>query len=140
MPKNSVLLPSEIICGISSKNIEIQMIKVGVIGAGAMGAGIAQVASQAGHEVVLSDTNLDSLKKAKENLVSIMNRLVEKGRLNESEAQSIQNRITYSQTQEDFSDCGLVIEAIIENLGIKKQVFSALETIVSPDCIISSNQ
>ncbi len=115
------------------------MRKVGVLGAGSMGSGIAQVASQSGHEVVLCDNNQEALDRAKAKLAKIMARLVEKGRVTDSDAQAIQERIQYSQSTQDFSDCGIVIEAIIENLDIKRQVFSSLESIVGNDCILASN-
>ncbi len=115
------------------------MRKVGVLGAGSMGSGIAQVASQSGHEVVLCDNNAEALEKAKSKLAKIMARLVEKGRVSDEDSTAIQSRITYSQSVQDFSDCGIVIEAIIENLDIKRTVFSNLEDITNTDCILASN-
>ncbi len=114
-------------------------IQVGVVGAGTMGAGIAQVAAEAGHEVHLVDANPDALKGAESNLHRIMNRLVEKGRRTKAEAESAMGRITYSAGLTSMSDCGLVIEAIVENLEIKQSVFKELESIVSRDCILASN-
>lgn len=115
------------------------MIEVGVLGAGSMGAGIAQVAAQAGHLVVLCDTNEGQLDMAKGKLAKIMARLVEKGKLTELEANDIQRRITYTTDLNDFKNSGIVIEAIIENLKIKKEVFSNLESITASDCILASN-
>jgi len=115
------------------------MIKVGVLGAGSMGAGIAQVAAQSGHEVILCDTNEAQLNIAKSKLAKIMDRLVEKGKLNTDEANSIQNRISYSTNTNDYKDCGIIIEAIIENIKIKKEVFASLESIVNEDCILATN-
>ena len=115
------------------------MIEIGVIGAGSMGAGIAQVASQAGHQVVLCDLNESQLEKAKANLGKVMLRLVEKDRLTELEANDIQRRITYSTSMDDFNNCGLVIEAIVENIKVKKEVFAKLESIVNSDCVLASN-
>jgi len=113
--------------------------KIGVLGAGAMGSGIAQVASTAGHKVLLLDTNGDALKKSKAKLEKVMNRLIEKGRVTPDQAAGIQQRIHYGTALTEFKDCGLVIEAIIENLDIKKSVFSKLESIVSEDCILATN-
>ncbi len=113
--------------------------KIGVLGAGAMGSGIAQVASQAGHEVMLLDTNADALVKSKAKLEKVMNRLIEKGRVTAEEATGIQQRIQYGSALTEFKECGLVIEAIIENLDIKKTVFSKLESIVADNCILASN-
>lgn len=112
---------------------------IGIIGAGAMGSGIAQVASQAGHQVILTDTKQEVLDLSKSKLAKIMNRLVEKGRLTAEEIASIQNNITYTLEITDFYACGLVIEAVIERLDIKKLIFSNLESIVSESCILASN-
>ena len=115
------------------------MKKIGIIGAGAMGSGIAQVAASAGHSVVLFDTNADALSLSKSKLANVMDRLVEKGRLTSEEAQEIQNRISYADHMEALSESGIIIEAIIENLNVKKGVFSSIESLVSKDCILASN-
>ena len=115
------------------------MKKVGIIGAGAMGSGIAQVAATAGHSVVLFDTKSEALSLSKSKLASVMDRLVEKGRLTSEEAQEIQNRISYVDHMEALSESGIIIEAIIENLDVKKGVFSSIESLVSKDCILASN-
>ena len=115
------------------------MKKIGIIGAGAMGSGIAQVAASAGHSVVLFDTNADALSLSKSKLANVMDRLVEKGRLTSEEAQEIQNRISYADHMEALSESGIIIEAIIENLDVKKGVFSSIESLVSKDCILASN-
>jgi 3-hydroxybutyryl-CoA dehydrogenase len=115
------------------------MIKVGVLGSGSMGSGIAQVAATAGHNVVLVDNNPEALNSAKSKLQKIMNRLIEKGRLDAQNAADIQERISYELSMDAFASCGLVIEAIIEDLDIKKTVFRRLEEIVSSDCLIASN-
>ena len=115
------------------------MKNVGIIGAGAMGSGIAQVAATAGHSVVLFDTNTEALSLSKSKLASVMDRLVEKGRLSSEEAQEIQNRISYADHMEALSESGIIIEAIIENLDVKKGVFSSIESLVSKDCILASN-
>ena len=113
--------------------------KVGVLGAGTMGAGIAQVAAQSGHEVVLVDLNEGVLEKAKSGLAGVLSRMIEKGKLSEEKATHIQNAIHYATSMTAFEDCGLVIEAIIENLEVKNKVFEQLETIVSSECILASN-
>ena len=115
------------------------MKKVGIIGAGAMGSGIAQVAATAGHSVVLFDTNAEALSLSKSKLASVMDRLVEKGRLTSEEAQEIQKRISYADHMKALSESGIIIEAIIENLDVKKGVFSSIESLVSKDCILASN-
>jgi 3-hydroxybutyryl-CoA dehydrogenase len=112
---------------------------VGVLGAGSMGSGIAQIAATHEHQVVLVDLNDEALAKAEASLKKILARLVEKERIDEATSTSIIDRIKFSNNINDFSDCGIIIEAIIENLDIKQQVFSKLEDIVSADCIIASN-
>ncbi|WP_027421301.1 3-hydroxyacyl-CoA dehydrogenase NAD-binding domain-containing protein [Crocinitomix catalasitica] len=113
--------------------------KVGIIGAGSMGSGIAQVASQSGHEVVLFDTNEEQLLKAKVQLAKIMARLVEKEKIDRATADGIESRIVYISDMKGFAGAGLIIEAIIENLEIKKSVFKQLEGIVDDNCILASN-
>ena len=115
------------------------MMKVGIIGSGTMGSGIAQVAATSGCQVNLFDANRAVLEKSKISLEKILIRLIEKGRIDTSEKNRIQSNINYVDSLEKLSDSDLIIEAIIENLEIKKKVFSELETLVSDDCIIASN-
>ena len=112
---------------------------IGIIGSGTMGSGIAQVAATAGCHVKLYDTNEAALNKAKASLEKILNRLIEKGRIDTDEKHRIQSHISYVDSLKDLADSDLTIEAIIENLDIKQKVFSELETYVSEDCIIASN-
>ncbi|MCB0696859.1 MAG: NAD(P)-binding domain-containing protein [Chitinophagaceae bacterium] len=110
---------------------------VGIIGAGAMGSGIAQVAAMAGHKVIVFDTNADALERSKSNLDKTLNRMVEKGKI--SDAATITDRFTYATSLDAFADCLLIIEAIIENPDIKKKVFADVEKIVSKNCILATN-
>ena len=112
---------------------------VGIIGAGTMGSGIAQVAGTANCKVKLFDLNQEALDKAKSALEKILNRLIEKGRIDTSEKNRIQGNIEYVSDIKSFSDVDMTIEAIVENIDIKKKVFQQLESIVSEDCIIASN-
>jgi 3-hydroxybutyryl-CoA dehydrogenase len=112
---------------------------VGIIGSGTMGSGIAQVAATAGCLVNLYDTNQMALDKAKASLDKILNRLIEKGRIDNNEKIRIQNNINYVDSLKKLSDSNLTIEAIIENIDIKQKVFSELERYVSKKCIIASN-
>ncbi len=112
---------------------------VGVLGAGTMGAGIAQVAAQNCSEVVLVDLNQEMLTKAETNLDKVLARLVEKGSISEDDKINIQGRITYSTDIHDFKSCKIVIEAIVEKLEVKHSAFANLEAIVSQDCILASN-
>jgi 3-hydroxybutyryl-CoA dehydrogenase len=115
------------------------MIKIGVIGSGSMGTGIAQVAATAGHEVYLYDNNPSALDRSEAFIHKIMNRLVEKGRLQSGEAEAIKNRIHYQSNLFACSDASLIIEAIVENVDIKKQVFETLEDAVGEDAILATN-
>jgi 3-hydroxybutyryl-CoA dehydrogenase len=112
---------------------------VGIIGAGTMGSGIAQVAATSDCKVKIYDTNQLALDKAQISLEKILVRLIEKGRIDSNEKTRIENNMHYVSSLKDLSDCNLIIEAIIENLEIKKKVYSELETYVSKDCIIASN-
>lgn len=113
--------------------------RIGVIGAGTMGNGIAAVALRAGHRVSLHDTRAQALDSAAESIEKIVARWVKRGDLAASAQAEYRARLTLTPTLEALSDCGLVIEAIIEDLPIKTSVFSALEQVVSRDAILASN-
>lgn len=113
--------------------------RVGVIGSGTMGSGIAQVAATAGCSVKLYDTNQAALNTAKGSLEKVLNRLIEKGRIDADEKNRIQSNIQYVDSLKHLEDSDLTIEAIVENLEIKKKVFQELEGYVSDSCIIASN-
>ena len=112
---------------------------IGIIGSGAMGSGIAQVAATAGHKVILFDSNSFALEKAESSISSGLSKLVEKGKVNLDESKNIFSRIKFSSYVQDFKPCGLVIEAIVENLEVKQKVFYDLEKIVYGNCVIASN-
>ena len=113
--------------------------KVGIIGAGTMGAGIAQVAATAGCQVTLFDLNKEQLVKSAENLEKVLLRLIEKGRIDKAEKHRIEENITHTSSINALSESDLVIEAIVENLEVKQKVFTELEAQVSEHCIIASN-
>lgn len=113
--------------------------KIGILGSGSMGSGIAQVAATAGHEVLLCDNNPDALNRASEKLQKILNRQVEKGRMDDGTAKAIFGRIYFVENMLPFADAGMVIEAIVENLSVKKSVFAEMEVIASKDCILATN-
>jgi 3-hydroxybutyryl-CoA dehydrogenase len=112
---------------------------IGVIGAGTMGAGIAQVSAASGHPTVLFDANPAMVEKARTSLKATFAKLIEKGKYSVEQADAILGRIVFADSLTAFSSCGLIIEAIIENLGIKKEVFTSLEKIVGDDCILATN-
>ncbi len=113
--------------------------KTGIIGAGAMGGGIAQVAATAGAEVIICDKHPQALTTCEAKLIKILDRQVEKGRMSPEKQTSILENISFSETLEHLEDSDLVIEAIIEDLPIKQSVFAELEKLVSPACILASN-
>ena len=112
---------------------------VGIIGAGTMGVGIAQVAATAGCKVVLFDANTLQIDKALSGLEKTLNKLVEKVKISQEKATEIKNNIVKGETLQDLKDSDLVIEAIIENKEIKTKVFTELEKHVSESCVIGSN-
>ncbi len=113
--------------------------KIGVLGSGTMGAGIAQVAAQSGHPVVLIDNNEQALQKAKINLEKVFQKLVEKGKYTPEQASEVLSKIYFSTQFADFQGSGMIIEAIVENLAVKHQVFQQMEAIVDEQCILASN-
>ena len=116
-----------------------ELIPVGVIGSGTMGSGIAQLASTYGHNVYVYDTNSSAIDKAKQNLQSILQRQVEKGRMEMARVEEILGRIKFIDDFSSFSKTELVIEAIVEDLDIKNKVFTELESTVAPGAIIATN-
>jgi 3-hydroxybutyryl-CoA dehydrogenase len=111
--------------------------KIGVVGSGAMGSGIAQVAAMHGHQVVIFDANATAIEKSKNGLEKVLNGLQEKGKI--PVAKEILDRFTFASDIASFQGCGLIIEAIIENLQVKQQVFADLENVVDSDCILATN-
>ena len=112
---------------------------IGVVGAGTMGQGIAQIASTNNHKVYLYDAYPDQLGKAKHALRKILQRQVEKDRMGQQEVNGIMERIHFVEDLTNFGDCQLVIEAVVEDLDIKQDVFQRLEGIVPRDCILATN-
>ncbi|MGV9004826.1 3-hydroxyacyl-CoA dehydrogenase NAD-binding domain-containing protein [Flavobacterium sp.] len=115
------------------------LIKVAVIGSGTMGSGIAQVAATAGCEVKLFDLNQEALTKSKNALEAILLRLLEKEKIDAKEKARIQSNISYATTLGELSHSDLIIEAIVENLEVKRKLFSDLENYVSPETILATN-
>ncbi|MNU14508.1 3-hydroxyadipyl-CoA dehydrogenase [compost metagenome] len=113
------------------------MMHIGIVGCGAMGNGIAQVAAMAGHTVVVYDNNAAALDKARQSTEKTLQKLAEKGKI--ADAQALLAQYTYSSDLAALKDSGLIIEAIIENLDIKKAVFAQLEALVQDSCILASN-
>jgi len=122
----------------------LEALTIGVIGAGAMGAGIAQVAAAHGHRVLIADAQSAALARARDAHTAAMAREVEKGRRSRDEADAALARITYVDGVDAaqlarYGGCGFVIEAIVEQLSVKQEVFRALEAVVSDQAILASN-
>jgi len=112
---------------------------VSVIGAGTMGSGIAQVAASNGCQVTIVDSFPQALETSKSKLKSILNRLVEKGKINQEKSQLIISNIKWTTEMKDISPSNLVFEAIVENMEIKQKLFSQMGQLVSDDCILATN-
>ncbi len=112
---------------------------VGIVGAGAMGRGIAQIAAQAGSQVTIFDTSPTAARAAKQSVCEQWDKLHDKGRLSADQRQALTARLTCAQTLGDLSACDLVIEAIVEKLDIKQNLFAQLEVLLGPQAVIASN-
>ncbi|AKQ57579.1 3-hydroxyacyl-CoA dehydrogenase [Bordetella hinzii] len=112
---------------------------LGVVGAGAMGRGIAQIAAQAGIKVRLYDNNAAAVAAARDALAQTWDKLAQKGKMSAEAVKAALDHIQPAQALADLADCQLVVEAIVERLDVKRDLFSQLESIVGPDCILASN-
>ncbi len=112
---------------------------VGIVGAGAMGRGIAQIAAQAGLDVLLFDLNAQAIEAARENLRQMWGKMASKGKLSEQQAADSLARVAACADLQDMARADLVIEAVVERLDVKCDLFRQLEGIVAPDCILASN-
>lgn len=117
----------------------IESFVLGVVGAGAMGRGIAQLFAQAGHVVKLYDTAPAAVEAARASIGETLAKLAEKGRISAQEHQQILDRIQPTESLGELAPCDLVIEAVIEQLEVKKRLFAELESIVDPQAILATN-
>lgn len=115
------------------------MKKIMVLGGGTMGAGIAQVVASAGYDVVLWDLKTEFVDKGINGISKNLNRMVTKGKIDEEAKEAILKRITSATDLEVGKDADMVIEAIVEKMGIKQEVFHKLDNIVKPEAIFASN-
>jgi len=113
--------------------------KVGIVGCGAMGSGIAQLCAQSGYQVVVSEINDELLKKGLASIEKVLARIVEKGKLSQQDKDATTSRIKGTTNTKDFFDCDLVIEAAIENMELKKKIFAELDGICPKDAILATN-
>ena len=114
-------------------------LRVAVLGAGTMGNGIAQVFAQGGHPVVLRDLDQKALDRALSTVDKSLGKLVEKGKLSADDRSASLGRIKATTSLEDVATADLVVEAVVENLGIKQQVFAELDRLTAPSAILASN-
>ncbi|WP_207890962.1 3-hydroxyacyl-CoA dehydrogenase NAD-binding domain-containing protein [Hymenobacter edaphi] len=117
----------------------MEKITIGIIGSGAMGAGIAQVVAQAGHPVFLFDLNAAALQRATVGIGTNLRKLAEKGKLDSADAEAAIARVRTCSELQCFAACGLVIEAIVEELGVKQAVFRDVEAVVPASCVLATN-
>lgn len=113
--------------------------KIGVLGAGAMGSGIAQVASQTGYEVILRDIEDSFVERGIKSINNFLSKSVEKGKLEAAKKDAIMGRIKGTTDMSAMKDADLVIEVVLENLDLKKKVFKELDELCAPDVILASN-
>jgi 3-hydroxybutyryl-CoA dehydrogenase len=113
--------------------------KVGVIGLGTMGAGIAQLCVEAGVETVGREVSLDLAERARDRIAHFLTRKVEKGTLEQSERDAAVERLTLTTDVADCADCDLVVEAIVEELEPKRQLFAELDRITADDAVLATN-
>lgn len=112
---------------------------IAIVGSGAMGAGIAQIAAAAGHPVTLYDARPDAVEKAIGNIRKTFQMLAEKGRMTSEAAAAASARLRSATSLAEVAGAGLVVEAIVENLEVKCRLFAELEDVVGPDCILATN-
>jgi 3-hydroxybutyryl-CoA dehydrogenase len=112
---------------------------IGVIGAGAMGRGIAQLATQAGSSVMLYDSNPDAVAQSILSVNGQLTRLLDKGRLTPDQVSSYAARLGSAASLTDLAPCDLIIEAVVEQMDVKRAIFSQLEQIVGPATVLASN-
>ena len=112
---------------------------IGIIGSGAMGAGIAQVLATAGHPVRLLDQNPEALARATAGIAANWQKLSEKGKLSAADAAAATARLHPTTELADLADCGLVLEAVVEDLAVKQALFRRVEAVVGADCTLASN-
>ena len=113
--------------------------QIGVVGCGLMGSGIAEVCTRAGYDVVVREVNDEFLQKGLERIRQSLSRAVARGKVTQEQASSALSHLRGTLDLADFSGCDLVVEAAVENMALKKEIFAALDAIVPPHAILASN-
>ena len=119
--------------------MEVGIVDIAVVGAGTMGAGIAESAALAGMSAVLLDVKEDALVRGRETIEKDLERRVKRGRLSEDERRRVLDRVATTTYLEDCADASLVVEAVVEDMGVKKKVFADLENVVGSDAVLATN-
>jgi 3-hydroxybutyryl-CoA dehydrogenase len=117
----------------------MQIKKIGVLGAGAMGNGIAQVCAQAGHEVIMRDIADKFVQRGLKTIEGFLAKGVEKGKITEDEKKKVVGRIKGTTEMADLKECDFIIEAVLEELDLKKKVFQEVEKLTRPEVILATN-
>jgi 3-hydroxybutyryl-CoA dehydrogenase len=117
----------------------VEIRKVGVVGLGTMGAGIAQVSVQAGFETVGREVSAELGERGRSTIEHYLGRAVEKGKLEAQERDAALDRLALTTDLGDFADCDLVVEAVLEELPLKREVFAELDRVTRPDAILATN-
>src|SRR5688500_13081625 len=121
--------------GVSFNNIK----KIGIVGSGQMGNGIAQVASQSGYNVILQDISSEALQKAMATIANSCDRLMKKDLMTEGQKKELLGRIQTSTDMQSFKDCDVIIEAATENVDLKLKIFKNLDQIARPGALLATN-
>ncbi|MBZ9557316.1 3-hydroxyacyl-CoA dehydrogenase [Halomonas coralii] len=119
--------------------MSIEVNRMGIVGTGVMGAGIAQIAAQAGLEVHLFDKREGAASAARDGLQATFDKLVNKGKVSRASADAALSRLKVVNAMAELADCDVVVEAVIEDLSVKQNLFTELEAIVSENCILATN-
>jgi 3-hydroxybutyryl-CoA dehydrogenase len=117
----------------------VQINKVGVVGCGLMGSGITEVCARSGYDVIVREVNRELLQRGLDRIQKSVGKGVSRGKLSQEEADQAMARIQGTLDLADFSDCDLVVEAAVENMALKKQIFAELDEILPPHAVLASN-
>ncbi len=113
--------------------------RVGVVGCGLMGSGIAEVCARHGYTTIVREVNDDLMERGRARIKASMDRALKRGKLSQEEYDQAWSRLSFTTNMEDFRDCDLVIEAVVENMDLKKEVFRELDRITPSHAILASN-
>ena len=125
--------------GLIKGGAEMEIKMIGVVGAGQMGSGIAEVALNSGFNVLMRDVTMEAVQKGRLRIVTDFDRRVQKGKMTEAEKESTLQRLTTTIKLEDFGKCDFVIEAAVENISLKWEIFKKLDEVTRKEAILASN-